>query len=105
MKIERGLAQIRRALRIDKKLHPIALDHSVVRLFRIKRHLVLQAGTAALRDLNAQTLFRATLFLEQRTELPSSILRHVYHSETTYDFGVSSQPTRPDASSIFPLEI
>src|SRR6201987_3874701 len=95
MKIERGVAQILCALRIDQKLHPLAFHHCVARFFRVERHLVLQTGTATFSDLNAQTLFRATLLVEQKTELPNRALRHLYHSQRTYDCAVYSQPNRP----------
>lgn len=94
MKIKRGVAQILSALRIDKKLHPIAFHHGIARFFHVERHLILQTGTAALRDLNTQTLFRATLLLEQKTELSNCALRHFYHSERIYDCAVYSQPSR-----------
>jgi len=71
-------------------LHPIPFHHGVAAFFVIKRHLVLQARTAAFRNLNAQT-FPGILRLpfKQAPKLPNRIVRHVNHLCGKYGTGAS----------------
>src|SRR5207248_743411 len=73
-----------RALFIDKKFHAVTLDHGIARTSGSERHLVLQTGTTALCNSDAQSFFcdRA----HQCSQLPHRTFGNFNHSlQETYD--------------------
>ena len=80
MVIQGRVAQVFGAFRIDENLDPVTGDNGVTLFFRVERHLVLQAGTAALSDLDAQTSrLRVAVRGEQFAEMIYRIFGDVQH--------------------------
>lgn len=78
--IERRPPQKIRALAIDQKFDAFLFDNGIARPLRVERHLILQTGTAAFRDLDAQALMLARrLRFEQRPKLAHCVIRHGDH--------------------------
>jgi hypothetical protein len=96
LKIQSRAFQKRCAVVIDEKFNAIPLDHCVSALLLVERHFVMQTGTAAVGDVQAQT-FARRFFLrrEQGLKLSRCVLGNVNHlGHSTYDLAPPSQPTQ-----------
>jgi len=95
-KIQGCTAQIRRALVVDEKLDPVALDDRVSGFFFIQRHLVMQTGTTTFANLHPQTFSGGLLLrIKEMSELPCCVLGDGNHRPANYDLSSLKSKDRP----------